>query len=595
MVKQQKQPFETTLQDLVYSVDAGRGLKIIRTTLFALFVIGIMAIFTAKQFRGFDSEKAMDYAQLGRNLAQSNRYVTQCIRPVSIATVSANTVAGNARIESHPELFSPPLYPAVLAGNFKFFNVMGVDLFPSSEIFHKKSIYPAEQWVIVPLNHFFAGLSGILLYLLGRTLFSKRIGLLGVTTYFLTHMVWQDSISGTGIPLLTFFVLGATYFSVLAMLHCRDRHSLWNWTLLFLLSIIFSAAAFLTHYSALALIPGLALFIWMMGSHTQKGGILSLLYIVLVFVLIAPWLLRNIHVSGSLLGLAPHTALIETSQYPSDTLMRTLNPSFNALSDFRAARVKWVENFRSLYENGFTSLGGGLLIAFFIVAYFYRFVRVHVHRLKWGIGLSMLLFFVGAGFFGTDVVGPYHMFWPFVILYGLSFFSILLDRLDLTIQLYKMGLTGLVIGLTALPLLMTLFVSSPASRPYPPYYVPFVMRVSELLKPNEVICSDMPWATAWYGKRTSILLPETVDDYYEINDYHKYISGLYITMLTKDKPLVSSLMKSSYKTWLPIIMGKPTPDFPLRHGFPLQKNDQFFLTDRIRWGAHSTRKTNAEE
>jgi len=307
MAKQQHQPFESTLQDLVYSVDAGTGLKIIRTTLFCFFVIGVILIFTARQFRGFDSEAAMDAAQLGRNMAQSNRYITQCVRPVSIAQVSANTFDGDAKIESHPELFRPPLYPAILAGTFKFFNLIGIDLFPTSEAFRGMRIYPAEQWVIVPLNHIFTGLSGLLLYLLGRRLFSHKIGMLGVTTFFLTHMVWQDSISGTGLPVLSFFVLGATYFSVLAMIHRRERRPLWNWMLSLGVSVVFSAAAFLTHYSALAVIPGIALFVWMMGSRTQRGGHLAFFYIVTVFLLISPWFLRNVQVSGSPMGLAPHT------------------------------------------------------------------------------------------------------------------------------------------------------------------------------------------------------------------------------------------------------------------------------------------------
>ncbi len=588
MAKEQKQPFESTLQDLVYSVDAGAGLKIIRTTLFSFFVIGVILIFTARQFRGFDSEAAMDYAQLGRNMAESNRYITQCIRPVSIAQVSANTFDGDAKIGTHPELFRAPLYPAILAGAFKFFDLIGVNLFPSSEEFQGMRIYPAEQWVIVPLNHVFAGLAGILLYLLGRRLFSHQIGMLGVTTYFLTLMVWQDSISGTGIPVLTFFVLGATYFSVLAMIHRRERRPLWNWMLLFGLSIVFSAAAVLTHYSALAVVPGLTLFIWMMGSRTQRGGHLAFFYVVLVLALISPWLLRNIQVSGAPLGLAPHTALIESKAYPGDSLMRTLNPSFNLFSDIQRAKAKWADNFKSIYETGFTSLGGGLLIAFFMVTYFYRFVRIHVHNLRWGIGLSIVLLFFGAGFFNADALLYYHIFWPFVILYGLGFFSILLDRLDLNIHLYKMGLTGLVVGLTALPLLITIFLSPPSALPYPPYYAPFVMRVSELLKPQEVMCTDMPWATAWYGKRTSILLPATVDDYYDINDYRKYISGIYITTLTKDKPFVSQLVEGPEKSWLPIMMGQLPQDFPLRHGFGLNKSDQIFITDSVRWGAGET-------
>jgi hypothetical protein len=590
MAKQQQQPFESTLQDLVYSVDAGLGLKIIRTTLFCLFVLGLIIIFTARQFRGFDTEAAMDYAQLGRNLAQTHRYDTQCIRPVTIAQVSAHRFDGDARIGRHPELFKPPLYPAILAAGFSFFNLVGIDPFPLSAAFQGIRIYPAEQWIIIPVHHFFTVLSGLLLYLLGRKLFSHKMGLLSVVTYFLSETVWMDSIRGTGLPVLTFFVLGATYFALLAMINRRERRALWNWMMYFLLSIGFSAAAFLTHYAALAVIPGITLFIWMMGSRTQRGGHLAFFYAALVFLAVSPWLLRNYQLSGSPLGLAPHTALIDSSKYPGDSMMRTLKPDFKLMPDIQVARAKWAKNFNELYRTGFTSMGGGLLIAFFMVTFFYRFVRVHVHTLRWGIGLSMVLFFAGACFFNKDTLRIYHIFWPFVILYGLAFFSILLDRLDLSIQLYKVGLTILVIGLTALPLMVTIFLSSSPGLPYPPYYAPFVMRVSELLKPNEVMCTDMPWATAWYGKRVSILLPKTLDDYYEINDYRKYISGLYITTLTKDRPFVSSLLEGSEKTWLPITMGRLPQNFPLKQGFALNKQDQLFLTDTVRWGADQVQK-----
>lgn len=589
MAKQQQQPFESTLQDLVYSVDAGLGLKIIRTTLFCLFVVGLIIIFTARQFRGFDTEAAMDYAQLGRNLAQSNRYITQCVRPASIATVSTHSFDGDARIDRHPELIKPPLYPAILAANFKFFNLVGIDLFPTSTAFQGIRIYPAEQWVIVPLHHLFTALSGLFLYLLGRKLFSHKIGLLSVSTYFLSEMVWMDSIRGTGLPVLMFFVMGATYFALLAMINRRERKPLWNWMTFFCLSIGFSAAAFLTHYAALAIISGLALFIWMMGSRTQRGGHLAFFYVALIFLIVSPWLLRNYQLSGSPLGLAPHTALIDSAKYPGDSMMRTLKPDFN-LADIQVVKAKWAKNFNGLYENGFTSLGGGLLIAFFMVTFFYRFVRIHVHNLRWGIGLSMVLFFIAACCFDEETLRLYHIFWPFVILYGLAFFSILLDRLDISIQLYKLGLTILVIGLTALPLGVTIFLSSAPGLPYPPYYAPFVMRVSELLKPNEVMCTDMPWATAWYGKRISILLPKTLDDYYEINDYRKYISGLYITTLTKDRPFISSLLEGSEKTWFPITMGRLPPNFPLKQGFALNKQDQLFLTDTVRWGADQVQK-----
>lgn len=595
MANQQKQPFESTLQDLVYSLDAGAGLKFLRVLLFCFMTLVIIVIYTGSQFRGFDSEAAMDSAQLGRNLAEMNRYVTRTVRPMTIAQVSANTFDGDARIGFHPELIRPPGYPAILAGAFKFFDLIGVDLFPTSEQFRGMRIYPAEQWVIIPINHAFAILTGLMLYLTGRLLFSHRIGLLGVLSYFLSAMVWRDSIHGSGIPVLTFFVISAFYFMVLSMNFRRERRPGWQWMLLFLVSVLFSAGAFLTHYAALSVLPGIALFVLIMGTRAQRSGHLAFFYLVFVLLAVSPWLLRNYQVSGSPLGMAPHLALAETAAYPDDTLARTLNPEFNLISGIQAVRTKLSKNFNDIYVNNLTSLGGGLLMAFFMVTFFYRFVRVHVHKLRWGVGLSMLLYFIGAGCFSGDNMRLFHMFWPFVILYGLAFFSILLDRLDITVNLYKTGLTGMVVGLTALPLVVGVFFEPPPRTVYPPYYVPFVMRVSELLKPTEIICTDMPWATSWYGRRVSILMPRELDDYYEINDYRKYISGLYITTLTKDRPLVSGLLSGTEKTWFPVTMGQLPKDFPLRHGFQLNEQDQLFLTDSVRWGAGDVQRRGASD
>jgi hypothetical protein len=596
MAKQQNQPFESTLQDLVYSLDAGTGLKLIRFLLFSLLMIGVAVIYTGRQFRGFDSEAAMDSAQLGRNLAEMNQYVTRTVRPITIAQVSAHTFDGDAKIAAHPELIRAPGYPAILAVAFKFFHFIGVDLFPDSEAFKDGGvlIYPAEQWVIVPINHLFTILTGLMLYLFGRNLFSVNIGFLAVLSYFLSAMVWEDGLHGTGIPVVSFFVISAFYFILLAMNARRERRSRLVWVPMFIVSGLFCAAAFMTHYAALVILPGIALFILIMGTKAQWSAHLAFFYLVLVGVLVAPWIMRNMEVSGMPLGLAPYTAMADSGKYPGDTFMRTLDPKLSLVSDANAMVAKWKTNFTEHYSGTLPVLGGGLMMVFFLVTYFYRFVRVHVHKLRWGIGLSMLLFFVGSCCYGEEGQRLYHIFWPFVLLYGLAFFSILLDRLDITVGLYKLGITILVVTLTALPLAFTVFFAPKPPWVFRPYHVPFVMRVSELLRPTEVMCTDMPWATAWYGKRISVLLPKTVEDFYEINDYGKYMSGVYFTTLTKDRPMVSGLMTGSEKSWFPITMGKLPENFPLRSGFQLNGQDQLFLTDNVRWGGEDEMRDAAE-
>lgn len=202
--------------------------------------------------------------------------------------------------------------------------------------------------------------------------------------------------------------------------------------------------------------------------------------------------------------------------------------------------------------------------------------------MRWGLALSLLSMIFIAGFFSETSIDMIHVFWPFIILYGLALFYILLDRLDLGVRIYTISLKCLIVVLSLLPLVLTIMPPH-ATPPYPPYYPPIISRVTDMLNEREVMCTDMPWATAWYGDRVSILLPRDVDDFYEINDYKQYVSGMYITTLTKNKPFVKQLLDGPEKSWLPVISGRTPPDFPLKQGVSLNRQDQIFLSDRNRW------------
>ena len=122
-----KRSFESTLHDIVYSIDTGTGLKIIRVGLYVLLLLIIVMVYTATQFRGLKTEESMDLAQLGRNLSVQDGMVTKYVRPLSMWKISTITQDGKARIGNHPDLFHPPAYPAVLATGFKLFDAIGLD------------------------------------------------------------------------------------------------------------------------------------------------------------------------------------------------------------------------------------------------------------------------------------------------------------------------------------------------------------------------------------------------------------------------------------------------------------------------------------
>jgi hypothetical protein len=581
---QNNRSFESTLHDIVYSIDTGTGLKIIRVMLYLLLLLLIVMIYTATQFRGLKSAEAMDYAQLGRNLSKEGGLVTKCVRPVSMWKMSQRNPRENPQIAGHPDLFHPPAYPAALAAGYKLFEVVGADPFAVPESRRKASIMPAEQWVVLPLNHIFSMLTGGLVFLLGRRLFSREIGFLGMTIYYLSNLVWQDSISGLNISMATFLVVASFYTMVVAMLSRYNGEPMKKWLVPFLCSVGFASAAFLTRYIAAAAVPGIVLFTWLMGGRFRGGTRLAVVFVLLFSLLISPWLYRNYKISGNPIGMAAHSALAGSEKYPDRQFDRQLEPKFSWGEFNSELKAKWVSNFSTSQPAVLSGMGGGVLMAMFIVTFFYHFVRPQVNYLRWGLGLSLILMLSIGGFFAESSIRMIHVFWPFVILYGLAFFYILIDRLDLGVRLYNVGLKVLIVLLSAMPLILTIIPPHNNNNPYPPYHALIISRVSGWLTPREVMMTDMPWATAWYGDRVSIMLPKDLDDFYAINDYKQYISGMYVTMLTRNKPFVSGLIHGPEQSWSSILLsGRLPPDFPLKKFTQISGLDQMFFSDRVRW------------
>ncbi len=577
--------FESTLHDIVYSIDTGTGLKIIRVGLYVLILLVVVMVYTATQFRGLKTAESMELAQLGRNMSIQNGMATKVIRPLTMWKMQQRNPNEDPRIVGHPDLFHAPAYPAVLAAGFTFCETVGIDPFAIPEGGRGISM-PAEQWIILPLNHLFSILTGWLLFSLGKRLFSREIGLLGMTIYFLSDLVWQDSISGLNVPMAVFFTTAAFHSMVVAMLNRRDRESKVRWVVPYLLSIAFAAIAFLTRYLAIAAVPGLCLFAWLMCGRFRGGTRFVFFFLLLYSMLVAPWLVRNIRVSGNPAGMVGYAALADTPQYAGNALDREYHPKVELGEAVNLLKKKWVLNYSGAHGAVVPSMGGGILMALFLTTFFYHFVRPQVNYLRWGVGLSLLLTVLLAGFFSDSSIRMIHAFWPFAILYGMAFFYVLIDRLDLGVRLYNMGLKCLIVILAVLPFFLTLMPPH-ENHPYPPYHAPIIARVAEMLNPREVICTDMPWATAWYGDRVSILLPKDLDQFYEINDYKQYVSGMYFTTITKNKPFVKELLDGPESSWLPLMSGRTPPDFPLKEGVALNRQDQLFLSDRDRWSARA--------
>lgn len=567
-------PIESRVQDVVYSLDAGPGLRTIQVGLAVAAVFFIMVVFQVAQFKGLKEAEAMELAQLGRNLLERKAFVTQVVRPASMEYLrEGGRTGGDSRIDAHPDLLHAPLYPGLLAAGFA--------AFPNAFAPGSRGVFPPEQWIMMPLNHLFAVLAGVLVWLIGQRLFSRKIGLLGMLCFFLSRTVWEDSVSGLGLTMVYTFLLASFYLAIVAAERARTGEPTGRWALPLIGAGLAFGLAALTRYAALAALPGLMLHLgWAL---KRRSAVWLPVFLAVVFAVMTPWMVRNHRVCGNPFGLAPHLALSGSRLSEGDAWQQELKaPPSKPGTILGAMRAKMIERAGHYLRDGVPRLGDGpVLWPLFVVAFFFRFSRDEVRRLRWGVLLSMLAFFIAATVWGDRVFRMMTVFWPFIILYGLAFFFVLLDRLQYRLRLANIALTALVVILTAGPYAFALLPPR-AGVPYPPYFPPFVQFVAGMLEPGDVMATDMPWGTAWYGRRTSILLPRTLDEFYQINDYRRAIKGVYFTTLTTDQPFARTLLTGPYKSWFPLLQGRLPEDFPLTQGMPLNNRDQLFLTDQLR-------------
>lgn len=563
-------PFESRLQDLVYNVEVGIGLKIIKVALYALVMLCVMLLYTVSQFKGLDNKEAMDYAQLGRNVMVHKDLSTQYIRPISLWKLSE--AHKGAAIGKHPDLIHPPLYPAVLAAGYSVVH-------PPFDA-HKSKVFKPEAWVVIPMNHGFSLMTGVLVFVIGARLFSRKIAWLGGTIYLLSDLVWADSISGTGVSMVAFIATLTFYLLLLAGGKSDfEERVKFRW-LFVILAAVFAAAGFLTRYGFIALIPAFILFV--LTTYGRGSWRWALLFLLLFIAGITPWIVRNMAVSGSPLGLAPLTCLIDSPAFPENAFERTLLPDISANTIIVSLKLKMASRLKEIYMSELPAMGGGLLMPFFLASFFFRFKSRAVRNLRWGIFVGLFGILVLACAFDDSTTRLLHIIWPFAVLYGLAFFFLLLDRMELQLDLFKVALTSLFVFFCIVPLILSLMPPR-KGIPYPPYYRPIITHVSGMLEPDELLCTDMPWATAWYGNRTSLELPMTLDNFYEINDTTQLVKGLYITTVTRNKAYVKDLVDGPYKEWFPIFEGRLPSGFPLNFGLPVSGRDQVFFSDRERW------------
>lgn len=560
--------FGIKVQAAINSLDDGIANVVLRAILFICLGIAFAAGFAWTQFRGLDNSESMEYAQLAHNIADGHGFVTHCIRPVDFRQLEIGTES-KTEITALPELRKAPIYPFLLAIGFKLQN-------PSFVMPEAGKIFEPESKVILPLGIIFLLLTGLLVFFIALKLFDQQVAIISMILTLVNGTLLIHSISGTPMP-IAIFLLSAIVLIVLHAVSAMDAKKSWRlWLGLIALAGFLCGIAFLTLYSLIVLLPMMLIWLWF--AFDQKKLAATGIFVLIFALCIAPWLIRNQTVAGTPFGLAPSQIVHNTYMFAGDSYDRTLAPELSNSITTMAIKQKFNATLSQVFNKNMGLGGLGLIGAFFLVSLINRSEEHEKNLLKW-IVLAGLFFTIAIiGLCGVECLRLTAIFFPLMIIFGTAFFCEFVARLMNYVEDYEAAPGVVLVLIATLPALLTI-LSTRGAIPYPPYYPPLVSYVTDMLDDDEMLCTDIPWATAWYGGQTSVLLPAKVSDLDDMNNFGWKCSGIYLA----DKAAAGSYGKDA--SWQ-ILRRKEVPEgFLLTEGInlPPGRNDQLFLTDRVRW------------
>ena len=558
---------------MVHSLDQGGLVPIIRVAMFGALILTLTLLYLFVQFRGLSSATAMDQAQIARQLAMGNGFSTQYIRPLAIWQLE--TAGKKIPKDEFPDFFQSPLNPLI--------NSIPLKMVESS-------------WKLTPIDLVYVGdrviagtaillffLSVWIWYHVACRLFDRFIALLGCSIVILSDLMWQFSLSGLPQMLLLLLLSAACWLTLKAMEKRDDFVS--SLMFLFAAGVVFGLMV-LTHGATFWIFVGWLVFTLF---YFHPRGIAGLVALAALLIVTLPWAVRNYAVCGNPLGLAGYE-LVAPVNTAESVYLRSITeaPPLSGIHPFN--RLKNAVFAQS--EKIFPFLGMNIVAVAFFISLLHRFKSQLTSAFRLCVVLMWLGAFVGMGLCGVEGVvssNQFHvLFIPLFVFFGLAFLIVLWNRLEISIPMMRSVFVGVLVFLCALPMLATLFAGKDMAIQWPPYVPPFIAVLGEWYGKDEAIATDMPWATAWYAQRKSLLLPKTIKDFNRISDFRVLgtpITGLYLTPITGNRPLFSDIYKGPYTDWVFMITRPPNVQgFSLQVFTPLPIDGECILfADRDRW------------
>ena len=434
------------------------------------------------------------------------------------------------------------------------------------------------------------------LFFLARRLFDAKVAWLAAMLFAGHRLFWRFSVSGLSTVFLILVFLAAV--SCMTEIERRDRAATAGAGFKLIPLAILTGALIgvggLTRYAFAWMI--LPVFLYVLLSISRGRVKLSIAVGVAFLAVMAPWVARNVKLSGLPFGTSGYAIAQGTAQFPGDTLERStdLRGGLKRLTTSDIVN-KFFSNLEKMWTDDLPALGGNWITAFFLAGLLIPFRTPSLARLRWFLIGSLVLLAVAQALGRTHVSEDTPrlnsenllvLLSPLIFIYGAALFHTLLEQVPLSpFDAYGVAV-GTFIVIMSLPLALALLAprQPPGVSPYSPLHI---QKTGRMMLTNETLMSDIPSGVAWYGRRSCVWLSlDDENEFFKVNAF-KPIQALFLTQVTTDKRFLSQL-RAEPKGWGHFIL-ECAEHSEVPSGFPLRKApvgllpDQLFLSDHDRW------------
>lgn len=599
------------IQTVIHKWDVGTGQRYLRIVILAMAILLQAICYDSCAYKNMATPEGMDAAQLARNLATGHGYTTEFVRPFSLYLIQkrnqnrdiiASTNAPDfARIRTaHPDIANAPLYPAMLAGLMKILPFhYAIELKKGFWSDSGRFSRYQPDFLIAVFNELLLLAAVILTFFIARKLFDEGVAWVSAIMVIGCNLLWRFSVSGTSTLLLLVLFLALAWCIQKVEELARETQPRPN--ALFAYSVmagVLTGLGALTRYSILWVIIPVALFLIFFSGPRRVLHVLGALGAFVV--VLTPWIIRNIMISGTPFGTAGYTIIEGTFLFPHYQLERSIHPDLTHVLWLSPYLHKLVVNVRTILNDQLPRLGGSWASVFFLAGLLLEFRSVAVRRMRYFLLMCLGMFILVQSLGQTELsietpeVNSENLLVllaPLVFIYGVSLFFTLLDQMKL--PLFELRY-AVIAGFAVISCLQMIFaLLPPKTNPiaYPPYYPPEIQQTAGWLNENDLEMSDIPWAVAWYGDRQCVWVTlNAEDDFFAVSDNLKRVRALYLTPETLDGRLLSDWILPHEYSWGSFIIGALTqneipPQFPLHYAPPQVKflPERLYLADSALW------------